>query len=167
MEPCSGWVVTWFSFGYTAPMFEYTVWIFWSNVSVFSSIPQKYTIFQHIFSRIKLYQDIPHKASYFKYGLCQKENNCHPYSLFQAQSLPLKNLWESVLKVRIFMRDILAWLDWGNVGWKMVYNFLGNNEKHGEISIYFRLKHHCGKEVWHFSVQCIQTNPKWLPTLML
>ena len=64
---------------------------------------------------------------------------------------------ESVLKVRSFMRDILALLDQGNVGWKMVYNFLGNDEKHGEISTSFRLKHDCRKEVRHFSVQCIQT----------
>ena len=37
------------------------------------------------------------------------------------------------------------------MGWKMVYNFLGKDEKHGEIFTYFRLKHHCGKEVGHFS----------------
>ena len=36
---------------------------------------------------------------------------------------------ESVLKVRSFMRDILASLDLKNVGWKMVYNFLGNEMK--------------------------------------
>ena len=29
----------------------------------------------------------------------------------------------------------------------MMYNFLGKDEKHREISTYFRLKHHCGKEV--------------------
>ena len=33
----------------------------------------------------------------------------------------------------------MASLDWKNVGWKMVYNFLGKDEKHGEISTYFRL----------------------------
>ena len=35
-----------------------------------------------------------------------------------------------------------------NVGWKMVYNFLGKEDekKNGEISSYFRLKHPCGKE---------------------
>ena len=37
------------------------------------------------------------------------------------------------------MRDILASLDRENVGWKMVYNFLGNDEKD--------MEHHCGKEV--------------------
>ena len=47
---------------------------------------------------------------------------------------------ESVLKARSFMRDILASLDWENVGWKMLYNFLGNVEKHREISTYFHLR---------------------------
>ena len=37
------------------------------------------------------------------------------------------------------------------MGYKIVYNFQGKDEKHGEISTYFRLKHHCGKEVGHFS----------------
>ena len=32
----------------------------------------------------------------------------------------------------------------------MVYNFLGNDEKHGDISSFFRLKHHNGKEAGHF-----------------
>ena len=53
------------------------------------------------------------------------------------------------------------------MGWKMVVNFLGNDEKQGEISTYFRFKHHCGKKVGHFSVQCIQTKITWLPTLNL
>ena len=46
-----------------------------------------------------------------------------------------------------------------NVGWKMVYSFQGKDEKkkHGENSTCFHLKHHCGKEVGHFSVKCIQT----------
>ena len=35
------------------------------------------------------------------------------------------------------MRDILVSLDPGNVVWKMVYNFLGNDENHEEISTYF------------------------------
>ena len=38
-------------------------------------------------------------------------------------------------------------------------------KKHGEISTYFHLKHHCGKEVGHLSVQWIQTKTTWLPTL--
>ena len=38
----------------------------------------------------------------------------------------------------------------------MVYNFLGKDENHGVICTYFLLKHHCGKEVRHFSIQCIQ-----------
>ena len=45
---------------------------------------------------------------------------------FRPAYLPLK---KSVLKVRSFMRDILASLDRENVGWKMVYTFLGNDEK--------------------------------------
>ena len=57
------------------------------------------------------------------------------------------------------------------MGWKMVYNFLGKDEKsHREISTYSRLKHICGKEVWHFSVQCIKSITMWLvvlPTLIL
>ena len=65
---------------------------------------------------------------------------------------------ESVLKARSFMRDILASLDWENVGWKMLYNFLGNVEKHREISTYFHLKHHCGKEVGYFP--CIVSKQK-------
>ena len=52
---CTGWVVTWFLFGYTARIFEYTVRIFYSNESrflcLFSSIPRKlYTSFQPTFS---------------------------------------------------------------------------------------------------------------------
>ena len=58
------------------------------------------------------------------------------------------------------MRDILASLDRENVGWKMVYNVLDNDKKHGEIDTYFRLKPHCGKEVGQFSVQCIQQKPR-------
>ena len=34
------------------------------------------------------------------------------------------------------------------MGWKMVYNFLGIDEKHGEISTYLNcLKHRCGKKL--------------------
>ena len=52
-----------FFFGITARMFDYTVLIFWSNVSRFlyhfSSIPRKlYNIFQPTFFPIKCYQDI-------------------------------------------------------------------------------------------------------------
>ena len=39
-------------------------------------------------------------------------------------------------------------------------------KKHGEFSTYFCLKHHCGKEVRHFSVQCIQTKSIW-PVLQM
>ena len=43
------WVVTWFLFGYTAQMFEYTVRTFWSNVSRFLYVshlyPESYTPF--------------------------------------------------------------------------------------------------------------------------
>ena len=60
---------------------------------------------------------------------------------------------ESVLKIRSFTR--ISWHRYGD--WKMVYNLLGKDEKYGEISTYFRLKHHCRKEVPHFSVQFIQT----------
>ena len=76
------------------------------------------------------------------------------YFYYSDSIFAIKNfVTESILKVRSFMRDILALFDRGNVGWKMVYNFLGNDEKHGEISTYFRLKHDCRKEVRHFSVQ--------------
>ena len=56
-----------------------------------------------------------------------------------------------------FATTILASSDRGkNVGWKMVYNFPGKDEKKNrETSTYFCLKHHCRKEVGHFSVQCI------------
>ena len=36
--------------------------------------------------------------------------------------------------------------------WKMVYEFLGKDENHREISTYFGLKNHCGKKVRHFSI---------------
>ena len=58
---------------------------------------------------------------------------------------------ESVLKSKKLYENILIG---ENVGWKMVYNFLGKDEK---TWTYFRLKHHCGKELRHFSVQCNQT----------
>ena len=42
---------------------------------------------------------------------------------------------------------ILVAFDRENVGWKMVYNFLGIDEKkHAEISTYFCLKHRSGKK---------------------
>ena len=41
---------------------------------------------------------------------------------------------ESVLKISS-MRDILASLIRENVGWKMVYNFQGNDEKNMEKSL--------------------------------
>ena len=54
--------------------------------------------------------------------------------------------------------DIMASLDLENM-WagKWCITFWVKMKKHGEISTFFRLKHHCGKEVRHFSVQCIQT----------
>ena len=39
----------------------------------------------------------------------------------------------------------------------MVYNFLGKDEKTQRNLYLLCLKHHCGKEVGHFSIQCIQT----------
>ena len=43
------------------------------------------------------------------------------------------------------------------MGLKMMYNFLGKDEKAWRNPTYFRLKHHCVKEVGHFSIQCIET----------
>ena len=62
--------------------------------------------------------------------------NVHTVYFYNSDSIfAIKNVvTESLLKLKSFMRDILALLDQGNVGWKMVYNFLGNDEKHGEIS---------------------------------
>ena len=48
----------------------------------------------------------------------------------------------------------------------MMHNFLRKDEKHGEISTYYRLKHHCGKKVGHFSLQCFQTKTTRQSTLI-
>ena len=48
---------------------------------------------------------------------------------------------------------------------KWCITFWVNMKIHGEISLYFRLIYHCGQEVGHFSVLCIQTKNTWLPTL--
>ena len=53
------------------------------------------------------------------------------------------------------------------MGWKRVYNFLGKDEKHGEIFTYFCLKNRCGKKSAIFSVQCILTETTKLPTLIV
>ena len=68
----------------------------------------------------------------------------------QARSSPLNCCDKVYTQSQKLYEDILTSLDRGNVGWKMVYNFLGKDEKHGEISTYFRFKHYCGKEVRHF-----------------
>ena len=56
---------------------------------------------------------------------------------------------ESVLKVRSSYENILASLYQEKI-WagKVVYNFLGKDEKHEEFPTYFRLKRRCGKEVY-------------------
>ena len=65
-------------------------------------------------------------------------------SIIQARSSPLKNVTESVLKEKkSFLRISCHRKIMKNVGWKRVCNFLGKDEKHGEISTYFCLKHRC------------------------
>ena len=48
------------------------------------------------------------------------------------------------------MRDILASFDRENVGWKMMYNFLGNDEKTCSNIYLLSLKTSMWKEVRHF-----------------
>ena len=121
--------------------------------------PESYTPFssQH-FSLIKRYKGISHKASLSTDSVTKKITViCAVYFYNSGSIFTAKNFGtESVLKVRSFMRDILASLERGKM-WagKMVYNFLGNDEKTGR-NLYFRLKR-CGKEVWHFPVQYIKT----------
>ena len=52
------------------------------------------------------------------------------------------------------------------MGCKMVYKFLGKDEKNKKISTYFffSLKHRCGKKLDIFSVRCILTKTMLLPT---
>ena len=58
------------------------------------------------------------------------------------------------------MRAILASLDLENVGWKMVYNFLGIYEKTWRNII-------VEKKLDIFSVQCIQTKTNVTTLLMI
>ena len=75
---------------------------------------------------------------------------------------------ESVFKVRSFIRIFLQHLIGEKCGLENgVYPFWVKMKKHREISTYFCLKHHCGKEVIHFSVQCILAKTMLLPTLDL
>ena len=88
----------------------------------------------------------PLKASYLEYKRCHKENNCRPYSLFLYS--PLKKCNRVCTQSKKLCEHILASLDrekmWAG---KWCINFWVKMTKHGEISTYFRVKHHCGKEV--------------------
>ena len=114
----------------------------------FSSIPRKlYTIFQPTFFPIKCYQDSLFKLLTLSTNSVTKKKLIVRHLKFcDSVCTQSKKLYEAILEA----------LDRENVGWKMVYNFLGKDEKHGEISNYFCLKHRCRKKSGHFSVQCIQ-----------
>ena len=74
----------------------------------------------------------PHTASYFEYRLCNiffsgedkslnKEINCMDDSYFLCDRVCTQR--------KKLKEDILVAFDRENVGWKMVYNFLGIDEK--------------------------------------
>ena len=97
-----------------------------------------YTIFQPTFSPIKRDQDILFKLLTLRTDSVTKRitvvGAVYFYNL--GWIFATKNfVTESVLKVRSFMRDILPSLDRENVGWKLMYNFLGNDEKNMEKSL--------------------------------
>ena len=113
-------------------------------------IPRKlYTIFQSTIFPIKRYQDILFKPLTLSTDSVTKKIIvvCTVYSYNSGSFFATKNfVTESVLKVRSFRRISWHHLIEKNVGWKMVYNFLGKDEKNpGEISTYFRLKHRVSK----------------------
>ena len=118
-------------------MFKYTVRIFLSNVSrfvcVFSSIPRKlFTIFQPTFFPIKRYQDILFKLLTLSMNsVTKKVIVVHSIYFYNSGSIfATKNfVTESVRKVRSFMGIPGIIRSGENVGWKMVYNFLGKDEK--------------------------------------
>ena len=97
----------------------------------FSSIPRKlYTIFQPILFPTKRYFLFKLLALSTD-SVTKKMTVVHAVNFYNSGSIfaTKKLVTESVLKVRSFMRDILASFDRENVGWKMVSNFLGNDEK--------------------------------------
>ena len=57
------------------------------------------------------------------------------------------------------MMDILASLDREDVGWKWCITFWVTMKRHGEISTYFRLKHHCGKKSDIFTCSVSKQKP--------
>ena len=134
-------------------MFKYIVRTFRSNLSrflcVFSSIPRKlYTIFQPTFSRSKRYQDILFMLLTLSTNSITKKiiGVRTAYFYYSGLIFAAKIVTGSVLKVRSFMRISGHRKIEKNMGWKRVYNFLGKDKKHGEISTYFCLKHRCGKK---------------------
>ena len=86
------------------------------------------------------------------------KNNYCLCSLFQAQSSPLKFCdrvcTQSKKLYEAYPGIVTSGKMWAG---KWCITFWVTMKRHGEISTYFRLKHHCGKEVRHFSMQCIQT----------
>ena len=180
------WVVTWYSFGYIARMFEYTVRIFELyctdilNVSRFlydfSSIPRKlYTIFQPTFFPIKGYQDILFKLlTLSTNSVTKKITVIRIVYFYNSGSIFATKYFVTVCtqSKKLYVNTYPGITRSGKtVGLKMVYNFLGKDEKHGETSTYFRLKIHCGKEVGHFpcsvsKLKHVTTQPEWAPQQM-
>ena len=76
--------------------------------------------------------EYPHKASYFEYRLCHKifsgkdraliiEINCTDDNYFLCDRVCIQS--------KKLKEDIMVAFDRENVGWKMMYNFLGTDEK--------------------------------------
>ena len=105
--------------------------------------------------------------------ICHKGNNCCPYSLFififlteqnfylqlnsghyisiiKARSSPLKFCDRVCTQSRTLNEDILASLDQEKCGLKLVYNFLGEDEKTQRNLYLLLLKTSLWKEVRHF-----------------
>ena len=104
--------------------------------------------------------EYPHKASYFEYRLCHKifsgkdrariiEINCtdNNYFLCDRVCTQCRKLEEAILVV----------FDWENVGWKMMYYFLGIDEKTQKNLLTVNQNIRKVYSNIQTSVQCIQT----------
>ena len=91
---------------------------------------------------------------------CLKVENINPHVIFGLDTLYCTDVQIHCTDVRIHCMDIL--IECKKISGCFLWVTM---KKHGEISTNFRLNHHCGKEVRHFSVQCIQTKTRPLPTL--
>ena len=122
--------------------------------------PENYTPFFSPFFLIKRYKEIIFKLLTLNTNYVIKKISVVRTAYFYPSG-PIfevkKIVTESVTQSKKFFEDILASLDQENVGWKMVYNFLGKDEKTQRNSYLLLLKTSVWKEVHHFSVQCILT----------